>query len=260
MSRPSIARSHWPRCAVREAVLDAAAVLLPVACVGCASADRAVCDSCRVALRPAPRPVERGGRVVWAALAYEGVAGNAIGAFKDGHRTDASRPLALALRASIVAALGALPPGSAPLEVCTIPSTPQAMRRRGYAPVELLLARCGIRVAPVLRLTRERRDQSGLGIEERRANAEGALEARRPLAGRAFLLVDDVVTTGATLAEAERALAAAGGRTAAVAVIAETPRRHPVRTRSSRETLRDFDERGGYGGRTGVVDPPFRSG
>lgn len=245
---------------MREAVLDAAAVLLPVACVGCAAADRAVCDSCRIALRPAPRPVDRHGRAVWAALSYVDVVANAIGAFKDGDRTDAAPPLALALRASIMAALGALAPGSATVEVCTIPSTPQAMRRRGYAPVELLLARCGIRGAPVLALTRERRDQSGLGIEERRANAEGALEARLPLAGRAFLLVDDVVTTGATLAEAERALTAAGARVAAVAVLAETPRRHPARTRSSRETLRDIGARAGYGGRTGVVDPPFRSG
>lgn len=244
---------------VRRAMLDAAAVLLPVSCAACGVPDRAVCDDCRAALRPAPHRVDRDGRPAWAGLEYRELVATAIGAFKDGDRTDAARVLAPALRSAIVSALAVLP-GPGTLEVCTIPSTPQAMRRRGYAPVELLLARCGIRSSPVLRLTRERRDQSGLGIEERRANAAGALEARRSLAGRSFLIVDDVLTTGATVAEATRAVTAAGGRAASVAVLAETPRRHPTGAGSSRETLRDIASRPGYGGRTGVVEPPFRSG
>ncbi len=246
--------------AVQEAMLDAAAVLLPVSCAACGLPDRAVCDACRAALRPTPHRVDRDGRTAWAGLEYRGLVATAIGAFKDGDRTDAAPMLAPALRAAIVSALADLPPGSGTLEVCTIPSTPRAMRRRGYAPVELLLARCGIRSSPVLRLTRDRRDQSGLGIEERRANAAGALEARRRLAGRSFLIVDDVLTTGATVAEATRAVTAAGGQAAAVAVLAETPRRHPPGAGSSRETLRDIASRPDYGGRTGVVEPPFRSG
>ncbi len=250
---------HAAGRAVRRAALDASAVLLPVTCAACGAADRVVCVRCRRALIGEPYRVERDGAAAWAALTYEGVVASAIGAFKDGGRTDAARPLASALRRAVAAALGALPPGVV-VEVCTIPSTPESMRRRGYAPVELLLARCGIRSSRILRLTRERRDQGGLGAEQRRANAAGALEARGRLAGRAFLIVDDVLTTGATVAEATRAVTAAGGRAAAVAVLAEAPRRHPDDRRSSRQTLRDFEGRGGYGGRTGVVEPPFRSG
>jgi hypothetical protein len=53
---------------------------------------------------------------------------------------------------------------------------------------------------------------------------------------------------------------AAGGSVAAIAVLAETPLRHAARTPASRETLRDNAMQGGYGGMTGVVDPPFRPG
>jgi predicted amidophosphoribosyltransferase len=181
-----------------------------------------------------------------------------------------------ALRAALFAALADVPAG-APIEVCTIPSTPTARRARGYVPVDVLLRRCGIRSTPVLALARERVDQAGLGEEERRRNAAGGLVAgsfarplgrpRRPhgeqpapLAGRRFLVADDIVTTGSTLAEAVRALAEAGGETAAIAVLAQTPRRFPRHAGSSRETLRDIVPQGGYGGRTGVVDPPFRTG
>ena len=146
------------------------------------------------------------------------------------------------------------------VEVCTVPSTPAARRRRGYAPVDAMLARCGIRPSPVLRLARERLDQAGLGVEARLANAEGGLEARSPLVGRRFLLVDDVLTTGATLAETRRAVVAAGGSVEALAVLAETPVRRCGHLAGTRETLRDIHGRGDYGGRTGVVDPPFRSG
>jgi predicted amidophosphoribosyltransferase len=209
---------------VREAALDAMALLLPVTCVGCGLRDRAVCAACRVALSAATRLVERPRLgAAWAGLEYSGEVAAAIGAFKDGGRTDAAAALARALGAAIEAALAGWPSGS--VEVCTIPSTPAAMRSRGYAPVELLLARRGIRSSRVLALTRARSDQAGLDADARRANAYGALRARQPLSGRRFLLVDDVLTTGSTLVEAHRAVAAAGGSVAAIAVLAETPLR-----------------------------------
>lgn len=266
--------------AARESVRDAFALLVPVACSGCGAPDHAVCPSCRAALAPRPRRIDRAGLSIWAGLEYAGAAASVLGAFKDGGRTDAAPVLVSALRAALFAALAGVAPGT-PVEVCTIPSTLPARRARGYVPVDVLLRRCGIRSTPVLALARERADQAGLGEEDRRRNAAGGLVAgpfarplvrplRRfprshgehpaPLAGRRFLLVDDIVTTGSTLAEAVRALAAAGGETVAIAVLAETPRRFPRHAGSSRETLRDIVEQGGYGGRTGVVDPPFRTG
>ncbi|MFF2390783.1 ComF family protein [Agromyces sp. NPDC058104] len=251
--------------AVREAALDGLAVVAPVHCAGCGTLDRAVCAVCLAALAAVPRAVTRpvpspdASLVVHASLEYAGAVAAIIAAFKDGGRTDAARPLARALRAAVAAALAEAAAG-APVEICTVPSTRRALRERGYAPVELLLARSGIRSARVLRLARDRADQAGLDEAARRANAHGGLVAPHRLDGRRFLLVDDILTTGSTLAETARAVRSAGGSVAGSAVLAETPLRRVRLSANSAETARDNGGQAGYGGRTGVVDPPFRTG
>jgi predicted amidophosphoribosyltransferase len=70
-------------------------------------------------------------------------------------------------------------------------------------------------------------DQAGLSAADRAANLSGALRARFDLRGLRLIVVDDVMTTGATLAEATRALRAAGAKVPAAAVIAATARRTP---------------------------------
>lgn len=208
-----------------DALADALAVVLPVVCAGCGEPDRSVCSSCRRACEATAFRTERLGLHAWAALEYREPVAALIGAFKDAGRTDAAPVLSRALRAAIVAALGES--GADGIEVCTVPSTPEAERERGYTPVDVLLAGMGIRSSRVLAVIRQRHDQAGLGREARRTNTAGALVARIPLSGRRFVLVDDVLTTGATMLEARRALRAAGATVVGVAVLADTPLRHP---------------------------------
>ncbi|TFB65413.1 ComF family protein [Cryobacterium sp. Hz9] len=222
-----------------RAARDAWATVLPTECSGCGVVDRALCASCRRALLPAVHPVTRDDARIWAALTYEGVARHVIAAYKDGGRTDAAATLAAPLRAAIVAALAAVPgavqrseaaprrPSSTGIQLVTIPSSTRAWRVRGYHPVDALLHRAGLHPFPVLAQRQETLDQVGLGRAARAANKDHSLVATRSLVGRRLILVDDIVTTGATLLEAQRAVFAAGGTVVGLAVLAETRRRQP---------------------------------
>jgi predicted amidophosphoribosyltransferase len=116
-----------------------------------------------------------------------------------------------------------------------VPSSRRAWRARGFAPVDLLLRRAGLRPVRLLRPGGRVADQVGLGRQARLDNRTGALVAARRLAGQRVLLVDDIVTTGATLLDARRAILLAGGEVIGAATVAETRRHHPV-TESSPET------------------------
>ena len=141
---------------------------------------------------------------------YDERAAPVIHALKYGERT----VLAAALGREMA---GALPPGTRPDLVVEVPLHPTRRRERGYNQAALLAeALAGAIGAPRLpdALTRVRatRTQARLGPAERRRNMAGAFRVNHPeaLAGRSVLIVDDVLTTGATLESALRALAAAG--------------------------------------------------
>jgi len=219
---------------LRDAVRDAWAVLAPTECAGCGAHDRGLCDTCRAALEAAPVVREALVRAdgselpVWRAFEYDGVGRSILLAFKDGGRTDAGPALAAALRRSIRAALTELPAQArGRVVLAAIPSTRAAFRRRGYRHVPLLLARAGYRDSRLLRATRQTRDQSDLDTTSRFANRAESLTVRRGVAHPFVLLVDDIVTTGATLLEADRAFREAGLTVIGAAALARTQRRFP---------------------------------
>lgn len=202
---------------VRAALADALSLLLPVDCAGCGADDIALCDSCRLALtaRPVARVVD--GLRVSSGLVFEGVTARAMRALKEEGRTALARPFGSALSAAIghLDAVGA--------EAVPLPTSAAAMRRRGYRVPELLLRRAGLTPLRVLRTVRTTGDQRGLGAAERRANVAHSMVASG-VSGREVILVDDVVTTGATLAEAARALRAGGAVVRGAATVAATPK------------------------------------
>jgi predicted amidophosphoribosyltransferase len=144
-------------------------------------------------------------------------------AFKNEGRTGLAPPLATALRSAVAAAVEPVPGDD--LLLVPMARTRRSAVERGYDPVRLLLRRAGLPHAEALRLVRRPRDQLRLGREARFANLDGGMAVRMPLAGRRVLLVDDVVTTGATLAEAARSVHAAGGAVLGAATVASTPLR-----------------------------------
>ncbi|GAA5204186.1 ComF family protein [Microbacterium jejuense] len=211
---------------VRSACADALALLLPVSCAGCDEPDVVLCERCALLLAPTPRrqviDAPGGSIPVWSGLAFDGVAARVVRAVKEEGRTGLVRAVAPALRAALECAETGLPGAVA---LVPMPTSRAAYRRRGFRLPELLLRRAGRRATRPLRHARRTGDQRGLGRDARRRNVEGSLVARGDLSGMRVLLVDDVVTTGASLAEAARALRSAGAEVLGAATVGATPRR-----------------------------------
>lgn len=216
-------RRHHPGMDVGRVAGFLQELVLPVDCAGCGVAGPALCPDCRSRLRAVPTVREIGGVRVVSALDYAGVVQPVVVAFKNEGRTNLAPPLAAALRDAVGAAVEAVPGDD--LLLVPMARTRRSAVERGYDPVRLLLRRARLPHTDALRLVRRPQDQLRLGREARFANLEGTMTVRLPIAGRRVLLVDDVVTTGATLVEAARSVHAAGGVVLGAATVASTPLR-----------------------------------
>ena len=258
-------------------------VLMPRTCPCCAvpvtyGAGSPLCEACLPQLRSALAKVERvyalqpldgaAAPEVRAASRYEGIMPRALLALKNAGRTDLLPLLGEGLARSVYELLRARreelqaePGSSAPVEVLLVPapSSAQSVRRRGYAPANLLVQEAvrqlnrrlpaSVRVravdvigyAPRTRrgsgasiisdaLSGAQNEQKGLGAVGRAERMHGALRVMEPAlcAGRVSIICDDVVTTGATASEMARVLQDEGSLVLGVCAVAAVPKKAQI--------------------------------
>lgn len=196
---------------------DLVAFALPQRCPGCgrqAAPERLLCEACLLRIPPMATPLcvrcLVAGRSPAGCLAHPGQAAHAAWLY-DERAALVVHALKYDERPGLAAALGgvmtaALPAGYRPDLVLEVPLHRTRRRERGYNQASVLAdAVAMVLAAPrwpeALIRTRATRAQARLDAAARRANLAGAFVARQPaaLAGRSVLIVDDVITTGATL-------------------------------------------------------------
>lgn len=237
------------------ALRDFGNLVMPIECAACGRADAQLCRDCRKILRAqtaAPFHAEGGadaltdvaGGSSWPVIAagrYRDVLATAILAFKNHGRFTLAAHLARCLGTAVDIAL-AEHAGEEILWLVPVPSTGRGWRRRGYDPVATLVRILererrlppAVRVAPVLGMRMQapwrRSAQKSLGKAARRRNVRNTMRftGKHPddfwlsanHAAPAVMLLDDVLTTGSTLAEAAKTLEKSGIRVVSAVVLA----------------------------------------
>lgn len=218
---------------------ELADLIAPRTCGGCGRPGTRWCGECEQQLYGHPIAPRLRGAVtipVWTAGRYGGAVQRAINAFKEQGRTDLDAPLGRGLAQLIwdLIAAGELPDplDSTRLVLVPCPSSPASVRRRGFDHMTAI-ARCAaeilagqqqaraVDVIQLLHMRRGVRDSAGLSAAERATNLSGTLQVRpgrswraavetAPDAAQVYVIVDDIVTTGATVSAVADALGAAG--------------------------------------------------
>jgi predicted amidophosphoribosyltransferase len=223
-------------------LLEAAAdLVLPRPCPGCGRAGP-WCDSCAATLAGPPRRIRPPDQLadaihlppVWALARYTGPVRAAILAGKEQGRRDLPPRLGRSLGAAVLR-LHAWRAVTEPLWLVPAPSRPVAARRRGGDPVRIMAGAAAraaaepglsVGVSPCLITAGRARDSVGLDAAQRQRNLTGRvrlLTPAMPPPDSAVLLVDDVVTTGATAVAASLTVRAAGLRVVGMLTLAAVP-------------------------------------
>jgi predicted amidophosphoribosyltransferase len=229
---------------VLDACLD---LVLGSRCVVCGRPGRLLCVACTAGLPGDaqvrwPTPCPSGLALPVAAGDYDGALKVLVNAHKERAQFSQVRPLGRLLAQSVaelVRLLGGDLDSTCGWTLVPVPSRPAVVRARGHDPMLRvsrqaagLLRRAGTHVVVVraLRPVTRARDQAGLHAAARAANLQGSMTATRQAAhlrrrGTAVVVTDDVLTTGSTAREAQRALEERGTPVVGIATVAATRRR-----------------------------------
>jgi predicted amidophosphoribosyltransferase len=225
----------------------AADLFLGAGCPGCGTPWWGACPTCRAHVLAqatrltAPTPAPTGFPLTATASAYDDVHRGLIGAHKEDHALMLTGLLGDRLAAAVDELLTARRvPSEEPVVLVPVPSSARTVRERGFDATGALAKRAtrrlsgsrSVRTAVLLAQQRGLADQSGLDTAQRAANLRGGLRLRRGLDsalvhpdGPALVIVDDLVTTGASLAEATRCMETAGFSVLGAATVSATARR-----------------------------------
>lgn len=204
-------------------------LLFPTRCFGCRELGYSICSQCRKLWNPHIYQSRIFNLVVYSTIAYSPVAKNILLSAKEQNIKSADQLVRSALRAS----LQELFQKHSSCALVPIPSGLASNRRRGRDFInEMAISVAkdfGVAVLPVLEHQRIIRDQSKLDISSRRQNLAMALSIkpsfRRNYSGESVVILDDLITTGATINEANRALTRGGFKVQAAATACVALRR-----------------------------------
>ena len=186
-------------------------LLFPTRCYGCNTLGISICSQCRIEWHPHYYRTHVEKVVVHSAILYSPTASRIILAAKERGLKGADKLIVDA----IVHVINKANFGNFNVALVPIPSAPAHSRRRGRSFIDALCKEISVQtnipVIPALSLVRKVKDQSGLSAKHRATNMRGAFGISPHVYPRGdLLLIDDVVTTGATVSEAARALNSQG--------------------------------------------------
>lgn len=200
-------------------------LLLPAPCCGCGKPGAVLCAGCETALVGIPREVQRGSIAGWAFCEFDDQVSRVLNAFKEGGQTRVASMLAQKMTPLLSHFEGASN-DSRNLTLVSVPSRASSYVKRGFVPARVLANQVarqgGLRAIAALKFSREVQDQAGLGLADRQTNLVDSMVTKLSVSGLRILVVDDIVTTGSTLLEANRALEKAGAEVVGFLAFAET--------------------------------------
>ena len=212
-----------------QLISDLKYLLFPTRCFGCRELGYSICSNCRKLWNPHIYKSTIVDLAVYSAIPYSPVAKNILLAAKEQSIKSADQLVRSAMAASLQVLFQKYPNSA----LVPIPSAPASNRRRGrdfINEMAIFVAKdMGVGVLPLLEQQRLVRDQSKLNIASRRENLAMALSIKPQLRGNysseSVVILDDLVTTGSTINEANRALTKAGFKVQAAATACVALRR-----------------------------------